>query len=190
MGAGSAPARNKSARSLADWTVKLPEMMPLPPRIGSRMTGALITLLSRTIAKGFPTFSRVASPNFLAPTESNLKLTTGSLFWNVATDHNALADDIRSGAAAAACTALLHSRQDLVTRRQPAPPSIFYGDTLVHELKCQLRGAPEQLLDALRVVDAGQLDEDAVLPFALDRRLFCAGLVDAAADDLDRLLED
>src|ERR1700761_3394502 len=35
IGAGSAPARSSNARSLADCTVKLPEMMPLPPRIGS-----------------------------------------------------------------------------------------------------------------------------------------------------------
>jgi len=44
------------------------------------MTGALITLLSSTIAKGFPTFSRVASPKRLAPAASKRKLTTGSLF--------------------------------------------------------------------------------------------------------------
>ena len=41
----------------------------------------------------------------------------------------------------------------------------------------------------LGIVDAGQLDEDAILPLALDRRLLGAGLVDAAADDLDRLLD-
>ena len=59
-------------------------MMPLPPRIGSRITGALITLLSSTIAKGLPTFSRVASPKRRAPAASNLKLTTGWLSWKVA----------------------------------------------------------------------------------------------------------
>src|SRR6266403_2005603 len=41
----------------------------------------------------------------------------------------------------------------------------------------------------LGIVNAGQLDEDAVLSLALDRRLLRAGLVDAAADDLDRLLD-
>ncbi len=79
-GAGSAPARRSSARSLALCTVKLPSMMPAPPRIGSLMTGAEITLLSSTMAKGFPTFSRVASAKRRAPSESNLKLTTGE-FW-------------------------------------------------------------------------------------------------------------
>src|SRR5215467_2880314 len=41
----------------------------------------------------------------------------------------------------------------------------------------------------LGIVDTRQLDEDAVRSFALDRRLFGAGLVDAAADDLDRLID-
>src|SRR5215469_16467111 len=41
----------------------------------------------------------------------------------------------------------------------------------------------------LGIVDARQLDEDAVRSFALDRRLFGAGLVDATADDLDRLID-
>ena len=54
-GAGSAPARSKIASSFADSTVKLPEMMPLPPRIGSWMRGELITLASSTIAKSSPT---------------------------------------------------------------------------------------------------------------------------------------
>src|SRR5207244_3877368 len=79
IGAGSAPARSSRARSLADWTVKLPEMMPLPPRIGSRITGALITLLSRTMANGLPTFSRVASPKRLAPAASNRQLTENTV---------------------------------------------------------------------------------------------------------------
>src|SRR6516165_5370410 len=41
----------------------------------------------------------------------------------------------------------------------------------------------------LGIVDARQLDEDAVRSFALDRRLFGASLVDATADDLDRLID-
>ena len=42
-GAGSAPARSSTARSLAVSTVNPPVMMPLPPRMAERMTGALIT---------------------------------------------------------------------------------------------------------------------------------------------------
>src|SRR5437660_1218846 len=71
IGAGRAPARSSSARSLADCTVKLPEMMPLPPVIGSRITGALITLLSSTMANGLPTFWVVASANRRAPAPAN-----------------------------------------------------------------------------------------------------------------------
>ena len=58
-GAGSAPARSRMARSLAACTVKLPEIWPEPPRIGSRITGAEITSLSSTMANGWPTFSWV-----------------------------------------------------------------------------------------------------------------------------------
>ena len=48
------------------------------------MVGALMTLLSSTMAKGLPTLLVVASPKRRAPTESKVKLTTGSLpFWKV-----------------------------------------------------------------------------------------------------------
>ena len=77
-GAGSAPARSRIARSLAGCTVKLPEIWPEPPVIGSRITGAEITLLSSTIAKGCPTFSEVACANLREPDVLNWKLTIGS----------------------------------------------------------------------------------------------------------------
>ena len=64
-------------------TVKLPEMMPEPPRIGWRMLGAEITLSSSTIANGLPTLSWVILPNLRAPALSNRKLTTGSLSWKL-----------------------------------------------------------------------------------------------------------
>ena len=44
--------------------------------IGSRMTGALITLPSSTMAKGRPTFALVISAKRRAPALSNSKLTT------------------------------------------------------------------------------------------------------------------
>ena len=78
-GAGSAPARSRMARSLADSTVKLPEIWPDPPRIGSRMTGAEITSLSSTMANGRPTFSCVTCANLRAPDELKRKVTIGSL---------------------------------------------------------------------------------------------------------------
>ena len=82
-GAGSAPARSSSARSRASATVKVPEMIPEPPMIGSRIRGALMIWLSSTMASSRPTFWVVASPNRRAPTESKRKETTASLFWKV-----------------------------------------------------------------------------------------------------------
>ncbi len=78
-GAGSAPARSRMARSLADCTVKLPEIWLEPPMIGSRMTGAEITSLSRTMANSRPTFSVVACAHRRAPEALKRMLTTGSL---------------------------------------------------------------------------------------------------------------
>lgn len=77
--AGSAPARSSTARSLALCGVKLPEICPVPPRIGSRICGAEITWLSRTMANSLPTFCAVAWPNRVAPLESKRNETTGSL---------------------------------------------------------------------------------------------------------------
>ena len=45
------------------------------------MTGAEITLSSRTMAKGRPTLAWVTRPKRLAPEESKRKVTTGSLVW-------------------------------------------------------------------------------------------------------------
>ncbi len=78
-GAGKAPARSRMARSLALCTVKLPEIWPEPPMMGSRMTGAEITSLSSTMAKGRPTFSWVACAKRRAPAELKRNDTIGSL---------------------------------------------------------------------------------------------------------------
>ena len=78
-GAGKAPARSRIDRSLALCTVKLPEICPDPPRIGSRITGAEITSLSSTIAKGLPTFSCVTCANLRAPLVLKRNETIGSL---------------------------------------------------------------------------------------------------------------
>ena len=51
----------------------------------------------------------------------------------------------------------------------------------------QLGGLAEQALDALGVLLARHLDQDAVLALALDGRLAGADLVDSPADDLERL---
>ena len=80
-------------------------------------------------------------------------------------------------------------RQQLVAGRHAGRAAHPPADVLVDELEGHLRGRAEQLLDVLGIADAGQLDEDAVVAFALDGRLLGAGLVDAAADDLDRLVD-
>ena len=59
-------------------TVKLPEIWPEPPRIGSRITGAEITSLSSTMANGLPTFSCVTWAKRRAPLLLKRKLTIGS----------------------------------------------------------------------------------------------------------------
>ena len=57
--AGSAPARSSTARLVELSTVKLPVMMPEPPPICDWITGAEITLLSSTMAKGWPMWPAV-----------------------------------------------------------------------------------------------------------------------------------
>jgi len=49
--AGRAPARSSAESVPASWTVKLPEIWPDPPVMGSRITGALSTLPSRLLPK-------------------------------------------------------------------------------------------------------------------------------------------
>ena len=78
-GAGKAPERNINASSLADCGVKLPVMMPLPPVMADLISGAVITLPSKTMARRLPTFSRVAMPKRLAPCELKRNETTDSI---------------------------------------------------------------------------------------------------------------
>ncbi len=79
IGAGRAPARSSTARSLALSTVKWPWICPEPPWMALSMTGAEITFLSRTMAKRLPMFWRVMSPNFREPMPLKRKDTTGWL---------------------------------------------------------------------------------------------------------------
>ncbi len=117
------------------------------------------------------------------------------MFWKVglrvdqgvAADHHALAHDI-GGGPGAPCPALLR-RQDFVAGRQAAAARVLQRDRGIDELKRQLGGAAEQRLDMLGIVHPRELDEDAVRSLALDRRLLGPGLVDAPADDLDRLID-
>ncbi len=43
IGAGNPPAFSIAANSLTDWEVKLPDIWPLPPQMGSLIRGAVMT---------------------------------------------------------------------------------------------------------------------------------------------------
>jgi len=82
-GAGRAPARSSTARSLADSVVKRPVICPEPLGITPWMTGAEITFLSRTMANFLPMLCAVTSANLRAPTLLKRNCTTlPPLFWS------------------------------------------------------------------------------------------------------------
>ena len=58
---------------------------------------------------------------------------------------------------------------------------------LVHHMEGQFCRLVQDVLQALRILQTGNLNDDAVSPFALDGRLGRAEFVHAAADDLSRL---
>ena len=60
---------------------------------------------------------------------------------------------------------------------------------LIDHAKIEFGGLAENLLQSRRVLQTGHLHQNAVGAFALDRRLDQAELVDAALDDLDRLID-
>ena len=74
---GSLPDDRATASSFAVSTVKLPEMVAVPPMIGSLMFGADSTLLSRMMANGLPTFSVVVRAKRFAPALSKLNVMLG-----------------------------------------------------------------------------------------------------------------
>ena len=62
--------------------VKLPVMIPEPPAMCAWITGAEITWLSRTMAKGLPMFSAVYWPKAAPPEGLKRKVTAGRPFWS------------------------------------------------------------------------------------------------------------
>ncbi|TPW19794.1 MAG: Uncharacterized protein FD126_2330 [Elusimicrobia bacterium] len=77
IGAGREPARRTMASLRASSIRKLPSMMPDPPRMGPRMTGADWTRPSRMMAMFLPTLAAVRSPKSLPPSGFHLKATMG-----------------------------------------------------------------------------------------------------------------
>ena len=170
-------------------------MMPEPPRIGSLITGALITLLSSTMAKGLPTFSRVASAKRRAPIESNLKLTTGCVVvearlrvgQRVAADHHAAAHDIvlrRAGALRVA------SRRQQLRRPAAAGRAAHRRATRSRSTSWKVIFAvlPSSSLMCSGLSTPGSCTRMRSAPSRWMLGLLGAGLVDAAAHDLDRLV--
>ena len=191
-GAGSAPARSRMARSLALCTVKLPEICPEPPRIGSRITGAEITSLSSTMANGLPTFSCVTCGEFAraagVEAERNDRLAgalveAGLRVGEIAARHqHALLDQIGR-------LRLARAVQQIVLRRHAALHRLFRRRPVSTMRKSSLAVLPSNCLSRVGILQAGDLHQDAVGALALDQRLDGAEFVDAPLDDLDRLID-
>ena len=78
--------------------------------------------------------------------------------------------------------------QDLAADRRDPLDQIGGVRGLVDQLEFEFGGLAEQVLQRLRILEAGHLDDDPVRPLAHDRRFAGAELVDAAAHDLGRVL--
>ncbi len=74
-------------------------------------------------------------------------------------------------------------------RRRMGLGRLFRAHGLVDHAEVELGGLAEHFLEARRILQAGDLHENARDAFALDRRLDQAELVDAALDDLNRLID-
>ena len=80
IGAGRAPALNRSTSCFAESIVKPPVIWALPPVIFCSTVGISISWLSKKIASGFPTFFPVSSAKISAPSPLNCRSTSG---WRV-----------------------------------------------------------------------------------------------------------
>ena len=191
--AGSAPARSRIARSLALSTVKLPEIWPEPPRIGSRITGAEITSLSSTMANGRPTFSCVTVANLRAPAVLKRNVhdrLAGALVearlgvgqFVARHQHLLLNQDRRLGIALAFV-------KHFGIRRRPARQRVLRRHRTVDHAEFEFRGLADDLEQPLRIAEARHLHQHAVDALTLDRRFDEAELVDALLDDRHRLLD-
>ncbi len=187
-GAGSAPARSSNARSVAPWASELPLICARPPVIASRITGALMTSIVEHDGKGMADIGArhlgelagaEAVEGDVHDPAAGLRILPGLGIGEIgAIDHDRLLDrELLAGIA-------LHGQELITERRCPAGIGVH---AFIDEMEGHMRGFAQQLLDALRVGNAGELDHDAVLALLRDLRIDDAGAVDAAADDFDRL---
>ena len=153
------------------------------------MRGALITLSSSTMAKSRPTLSWSRRRSACRRAHRSGSVTTGWPSWKVGwastrfsplTMTRRLHDD----SSWLAGIVLGPARTSDARRRTHA--GLAAATVTSTSWKVIFAVLPSSFLSS-RDFDARHLDQDAVLALALDGRLARAGLVDAAADDLDRL---
>ena len=173
--AGSAPERSWMASVLALSTVKLPEIWPEPPRIGSRMTGADITLSSSTMANGRPTLSLREVAELararLVEAEGDDRLVGALVEAGLRIDQILARHDRRFLQQVAALAVALGRRIDLVAGRHARLLGLLGRHVRMHLVERQLRRLADQVLELLGILQARELDEDAVGALAHDGRL-------------------
>ncbi len=189
-GAGSAPARSSTARSVAEAAVKLPLIWPRPPVIGSRITGALITLSSSTMANGW--FDVGPRDIGEAPRADRVEgevrpPTRRSAGWSRRARRSGRRRRRRPACAprssASGCPASAGNRRPAAARRRP---SALAASSTKRNVMCAV--LPSSCLIRSGSPMPGKLHDDAVVALLGDLRVEHAGLVDAPAHDLDRLL--
>ena len=84
-------------------------------------------------------------------------------------------------------TVFLDSGQAFRSRRHPSRRAKIGSE--INQMKSELRRFAEQTFDPIRIIDAGKLDENAILPLPLNIRLIHPRFIHAAADNLDGLID-
>jgi hypothetical protein len=177
------------ARLLADSTVKSPEIMPEPPVMGSRMTGAETTSLSSTIAKGRPTFSWVARASRRVPAALNRKRMTGCLGIErrLYVDHAGAIDEHVLAHQERNALAGLFLVKHLGILGRSLAQGFLRGHREVDQAKFELAGRREQRGEPGWVAQARRPHSDAAFALRLDRGIGHAKPGEAPLDDRDRL---
>ena len=147
-------------------------MKPEPPRIALWITGAVITCLSSTMAKRWPTLSLVTSPNWRAPTLSKRKSTTGcagllvealaGIGQAVAGHHH---PPLHHDLLRRLVLVLVQHRQDFIADGRGAGVGI---GLLVHQLEGHLGGLAQDFLELGGILQARHLHQDAVFAGQFD----------------------
>ncbi len=192
--AGRAPDRSKSESLFTSSWLKLPVICPRPPGISERITGAEMTLLSRTMAKGLPIFSRVTrakrcrAPRIKFEIDGAFADATRSVVVSGIGVHEVVArDDHLFMHENIAARMLLVGQENGVGRRS-VRLRFFRRDGQIDKLEGQLRGRADARLHFLGRKPR-HLDQNAVFAIGaalgLDGGFGRAVGIDAAANDLD-----